>query len=222
MAAKTFSAGTLQQKTSRSISSLGGSAMQSYGTSMSTADKIVLSSVIGGTAEALGGGKFSNGAVTGAYVMMLNHLGEQLEKNAQLTVSEYEGLSEDEKAKYIEQPLEAVVMEVERTLVSTITPSGTVTVKTQTTTEIWGATAWVKKRYLFRSTTYSIMMRYRIKWITTTQIFYQQFSYSNNWILSNLSWVGSILYPSDEKVISYRNKSEYPGGFLDDYLNFLR
>jgi len=41
---------------------------------MSTADKIVLSSVIGGTAEALGGGKFSNGAVTGAYVMMLNHL----------------------------------------------------------------------------------------------------------------------------------------------------
>jgi hypothetical protein len=51
--------------------------MQKYGTSMSTADKIVLSSVIGGTAEALGGGKFANGAVTGAYVMMLNHLGEQ-------------------------------------------------------------------------------------------------------------------------------------------------
>ncbi len=42
---------------------------------MNTADKIVLSSVIGGTAEALGGGKFANGAVTGgAYVMMLNHL----------------------------------------------------------------------------------------------------------------------------------------------------
>jgi len=29
---------------------------------------------VGGTAEALGGGKFANGAVTGAYVMMLNHL----------------------------------------------------------------------------------------------------------------------------------------------------
>jgi len=58
----------------RSISSLGGSAMQSYGTSMSTADKIVLSSVIGGTAEALGGGKFANGAVTGAFVMAFNHL----------------------------------------------------------------------------------------------------------------------------------------------------
>jgi len=48
-------------------------------------------------------------------------------KNAQLTASEYEGLSEDEKAKYIEQPLEAVVMEEERTLVATLTPSGTVT-----------------------------------------------------------------------------------------------
>jgi hypothetical protein len=58
----------------RSISSLGGSALQSYGTSMSTADKIVLSSVIGDTAEALGGGKFANGAVTGAFVMAFNHL----------------------------------------------------------------------------------------------------------------------------------------------------
>jgi len=67
----------------RSISSLGGSALQSYGTSMSTADKIVLSSVIGDTAEALGGGKFANGAVTGAYVMMFNHLGK---------ISEYDEL----------------------------------------------------------------------------------------------------------------------------------
>jgi hypothetical protein len=196
--------------------------MQSYGTSMSTMDKIVLSSVIGGTAEALGGGKFSNGAVTGAFVMAYNHLQEEKAKNAHLTASEYEGLSEDKKEKYIEQPLEAVVMEEERTMVSTITPSGSVTVKTQTTTEIWGATAWVKKRYLIRNTTYSIM----IDWITgikTTQIFYHQYSYSNNWFLSNLSWIGNVLYPTkEEKVIPYRNKSEYPGGFLDDYLNFLR
>jgi hypothetical protein len=59
------------------VSSLGGSVMQSYGTSMSTMDKIVLSSVIGGTAEALGGGKFSNGAVTGAFVMAYNHLHDE-------------------------------------------------------------------------------------------------------------------------------------------------
>lgn len=36
--------------------------------------KTDVSTTIGGTAEALGGGKFSNGAVTGAYVMMFNHL----------------------------------------------------------------------------------------------------------------------------------------------------
>jgi hypothetical protein len=34
-----------------------------------------MSAVIGGTAEALGGGKFANGSVIGAYVMMFNHLG---------------------------------------------------------------------------------------------------------------------------------------------------
>jgi hypothetical protein len=33
--------------------------------------KIMISAAIGGTAEALGGGKFANGAVTGAYVMIL-------------------------------------------------------------------------------------------------------------------------------------------------------
>ena len=36
--------------------------------------KIAISAAIGGTAEALGGGKFANGAVTGAYVYLLNHM----------------------------------------------------------------------------------------------------------------------------------------------------
>jgi hypothetical protein len=48
--------------------------MQSNGGNMTIGDKVILSAVIGGTAEALGGGKFTNGAVTGAYVMMFNHL----------------------------------------------------------------------------------------------------------------------------------------------------
>jgi hypothetical protein len=56
------------------VSSLGGSAMQSYGGNMTFTEKTAIAAVIGGTAEALGGGKFANGAVTGAYVMMLNHL----------------------------------------------------------------------------------------------------------------------------------------------------
>ena len=37
---------------------------------------MLIAAAIGGTAEKLGGGKFANGAVTGAYVMMFNHLGE--------------------------------------------------------------------------------------------------------------------------------------------------
>jgi hypothetical protein len=56
------------------VSSLGGSFMQTYGTSMNAGTQVIMSAAIGGTAEALGGGKFANGAVTGAYVMMFNHL----------------------------------------------------------------------------------------------------------------------------------------------------
>ncbi len=57
--------------------------MDSYGSGMSGAGKIVVSAAIGGTAEALGGvkparrricrGGFANGAVTGAFVYLLNH-----------------------------------------------------------------------------------------------------------------------------------------------------
>jgi len=47
--------------------------MQANAPNMSKGAQVALAAVIGGPAEALGGGKFSNGAVTGAYVMMLNH-----------------------------------------------------------------------------------------------------------------------------------------------------
>jgi RHS repeat-associated protein len=59
------------------VSSLGGSAMIKYGANMDIGSKVALSAALGGTAEVLGGGKFANGAVTGAYVMMFNHLMEQ-------------------------------------------------------------------------------------------------------------------------------------------------
>jgi len=59
--------------------------MQTYGKSMNAGMQVIMSAAIGGTAEALGGGKFANGAVTGAYVMMLNHLGQHYrEKQASL------------------------------------------------------------------------------------------------------------------------------------------
>jgi len=47
--------------------------MQSNGGTMSIGDKVILSAVIGGTAEALWGGKFANGAVTGAIVFTLRN-----------------------------------------------------------------------------------------------------------------------------------------------------
>jgi len=56
------------------VSSLGGSYLQANGANMTGAAKIAISAAIGGTAEALGGGKFANGAVTGAYVMAWNHM----------------------------------------------------------------------------------------------------------------------------------------------------
>jgi len=47
---------------------------------MSVGMQVAMSATIGGTAEALGGGKFANGAVTGAYVMMFNHFGGEMEE----------------------------------------------------------------------------------------------------------------------------------------------
>ncbi len=57
------------------VSSLGGTAINK--TKMGIAAQIAMNAIIGGTAEKLGGGKFANGAVTGAYVMMFNHMGHQ-------------------------------------------------------------------------------------------------------------------------------------------------
>ncbi|HLO91616.1 MAG TPA: hypothetical protein VK172_10675 [Lentimicrobium sp.] len=47
-------------------------AIQGSGSNMNNLEKIALSAVIGGSAEALGGGKFANGAVTGAYVILFS------------------------------------------------------------------------------------------------------------------------------------------------------
>ena len=38
--------------------------------------------IVGGTASELGGGKFTNGAMTGAFVMLFNHLEHQKEEKA--------------------------------------------------------------------------------------------------------------------------------------------
>jgi hypothetical protein len=39
-----------------------------------TLGSVAISAVLGGTVEVLGGGKFANGAISGAYIMLLNHM----------------------------------------------------------------------------------------------------------------------------------------------------
>ena len=57
----------------RSISSLGGSYSPNINGIVNTA----MAAALGGTVETIGGGKFSNGAVTGAFVYLLNHASQQ-------------------------------------------------------------------------------------------------------------------------------------------------
>lgn len=54
------------------ISSISGSFTSLSGISSETS--VVIGAALGGTAEALGGGKFANGAITGAFVVLFNHL----------------------------------------------------------------------------------------------------------------------------------------------------
>jgi hypothetical protein len=56
--------------------------MQANARNMSKGAQVAMSAAIGGTAEKLGGGKFANGAVTGAYVMMFNHLHGEVRASA--------------------------------------------------------------------------------------------------------------------------------------------
>lgn len=56
------------------ISSAGASGISAFGRNWSVVGKTAANAVIAGTAAELGGGKFANGAITGAYVMLFNHL----------------------------------------------------------------------------------------------------------------------------------------------------
>lgn len=59
---------------SGAASALGGFAISKYGNNWGMAGKVAINAVIGGTASQIGGGKFTNGAITGAYSMLFNEL----------------------------------------------------------------------------------------------------------------------------------------------------
>ncbi len=64
-------------------SAAGGSAIGKYGSGLSVAGKVAANAVLTGTVTELGGGKFANGAITGAYEMMFNTLLHQKRQNQQ-------------------------------------------------------------------------------------------------------------------------------------------
>jgi len=69
------------------------SALSPFANSASTLEgKVALSAIAGGTASELGGGKFANGAVTAAFVMMYNEMGHRYTKVQALTPAEMRGL----------------------------------------------------------------------------------------------------------------------------------
>ena len=55
-------------------SAAGGSAISKYGGNMGKVGQITANAVIAGTVSEIGGGKFANGAITGAFSMMFNDL----------------------------------------------------------------------------------------------------------------------------------------------------
>ena len=63
------------------FASMAGSGMEASGWSVFSTDagQLVTAAVVGGTASGLGGGKFANGAVTGAYTMLFNHMAHKPE-----------------------------------------------------------------------------------------------------------------------------------------------
>ncbi len=56
------------------VTSLSGTAINSP--NMGLTAKISINAIIGGIAEALGGDKFANGAITGSFVGLFNHLAQ--------------------------------------------------------------------------------------------------------------------------------------------------
>lgn len=65
----------------------GGEAIGKYGSDWSKAGKVAANAIVAGTVEELGGGKFANGAITGAFSMMFNDLMHQDSPNKEKRVS---------------------------------------------------------------------------------------------------------------------------------------
>ena len=83
-------------------SGVGGHYINKFGGHLSNIGKITANAVLSGSVEELGGGKFANGAVTGAFSMMFNDLMHSLgSKRIEKIFREYLMASFDETDKWI-------------------------------------------------------------------------------------------------------------------------
>lgn len=190
--------------------------------SKSTFGMISFGTIMGGAGAELTGGNFWKGAATGLIVSGLNHAAHAMGKNTEISDSEYNELSDKQKSKYQEVPEDAIIQEIEQTSVSTVTPSGTVTVKNTYVTEIWGKTKFMLKKNLIRSTSSSKILESKFEINIVTQIFYKTFEYSNSWLSTFTTSVGNFLYPSEVSQTIYNTSSPYLGGHLSKYLTYLK
>ncbi|WP_106829121.1 RHS repeat domain-containing protein [Parabacteroides pacaensis] len=82
-------------------SMLGGDVIHKYGGSQPLAVQAGMNAIVGGTVAELGGGKFANGAITGAFAMLFNHAMHDGEEGETKTVEPTKKKEvEEAKAKY--------------------------------------------------------------------------------------------------------------------------
>lgn len=202
-------------------SSITGSLLQNTHWSL----QVLSGGVIGGTVSELTGGNFIDGFSTGLITAGLNHAMHSFTNGTfknEISEEDYFNLSDKKKLKYVEVPVDAIVKEVEQVAVSTITPTGTVTVKNTDVTEIWGKTKWVREKNLIRSLNSSKCLYYSFNGRITTQIFYNTYKYYTSGFLYIMNYTGNVLYPSNVKPVIYKNRALYPGGDMTKYLNLLK
>jgi RHS repeat-associated protein len=87
------------------VSSAGGHFIDKYANSMGKLGEITANAVLSGTVDEIGGGKFANGAVTGAFAIMFNDMMHILGNQDEIQKSQFEFSGP------VEKPLEPVYPE---------------------------------------------------------------------------------------------------------------
>ena len=103
---------------------------------------------------------------------------------------------------------------------------GGVLIEFRNTTVINGKMIWVLAKNLAKSISTTVLTQTQDSIYSVTTLSYEAYTDHNNWFMSNVGFIGnSIAFrygPCGESIISYYNVSNYPGGNLTNYLNYLK